>query len=242
MALMKSQLATQLSGSIGGTTFGHNKGGMYMRARSIPTQPNSGNQLEVRAAFTELVNAWKSSLTATQRAAWNLYAQNVSVVNRLGDSVNNSGQNWYIAANVPVLQANAKLGLSLPRRDNAPTIFNRGDFTTPVPTPTETSGLSVAFTDTDDWANEDDAALFIYEGAPQDDSVEFFKGPFRLVGAVEGDGTTAPTSPEAITAATLTSLGYTITQNQNVWTAFAVSRADGRLSSRRVVGPDAVGA
>ena len=242
MALFKSQIATQISGSVGGTTYAHNKGGMYMRARSVPTQPNSGNQTQVRNALTEVVNAWKNTLTSAQRAAWNLYAQNVPVVNKLGDSVTNSGQNWYIAANIPVIQANTKLGLTLPRRDDAPTIFDRGDFTTPDATYGQAAGLSLAFTSGDDWANEDDAAMFMYQGAPQDDSVDFFKGPFRLVGAIEGDGTTAPTSPDTVDAATLTSLGYTVTQGQRVWTAIAVSRADGRLSTRRIIGPDDVAA
>lgn len=237
MALFKSQMATSASGSIGGITYSRNRSGMYMRARAVPVQPNSSAQLQVRNALTDLVTAWKETLTAAQRAAWELYAQNVPVVNPLGDSVNNSGQNWYIGANTPRLQAIAKLSATIARVDPGPTIFDRGAFTTPTITYDESTGLGVTYTTADAFNSEDEAAMFIYQGAPQDAGVNFFKGPYRLVGIIEGDSSTPPSSPKLVGAATLTSLGYTVTTGQKVWTAVAVSRADGRLSTRRVIGP-----
>lgn len=242
MALFKSQLATSVSGSVGGTTYAHNKSGMYMRARSIPVQPNSTAQVEVRSALTALVTAWKETLTSAQRSAWDLYAQNVPVTNPLGDSINNSGQNWYIGANTPRLQANSKLSAALARVDDGPTIFDRGTFTTPVPTWTETSGLSLVFTNADAWANEDGAVMLLYQGAPQDSSRNFFKGPWRLVNRIAGDSVTPPTSPSVTSAGLLSALGYTVTQGQRCWLAVAVTRADGRLSTRRIIGPKTVGA
>lgn len=241
MALFKSQLVTQASGSVGGTTYAHTSSGLYMRARSIPVNPNSGNQLQVRAALTALVTRWTSVLTAAQRAAWDLWAANTPYTNPLGDSFNISGQNAYIGANVPRQQAIDKLSLGIALVDAAPTVFDRGDFTTPVPTWSEASGLSAAYTNTDDWAGEAESALLVYQGRPANPSRNFFKGPWRLVGAVEGDPT-PPTSPLTVSAANLTTLGYTITEGQNDWLAAVVVRADGRYSSRRLVGPTAVGA
>jgi len=237
MAIFKSQIATQISGSVGGTTYAHNKSGMYMRARSIPVQPNSTAQNEVKNALTQLVNAYQNVLTPAQRAAWELYAQNVPVVNKLGDSVNNSGQNWYIGANVPRLQAITKLGFAGARVDDAPTTYNRGDFSAPSIGFDETAGMSNAFTNTDDWAGEDGAAMFVYQGAPQSGGRTFYKGPWRLIGMVEGDSGTPPTSPNVTPAAILDALGYPITTGQFIWAAVAVSRADGRLSTRRNFGP-----
>lgn len=242
MALMKSQVATQLSGSIGGITYTRTRSGMVQRARTVPVQPNSGAQLQVRSALTQLVTRWTETLTPTQRAAWDLYAANVPVVNPLGDSINNTGQNWYIACNVPRLQAKAKLSGLIDLIDDAPTIFNRGDFTSPVPTWTETSGLSTAFTNADAWANEDASLMLLYEGLPQNPARNFFKGPFRLIGFLLGSSSSPPTTPNVISAATLTSLGYTITELQRVWLKVVVSREDGRLSSPRIIGPNAVGA
>lgn len=236
MALFKSQVLTQASGSVGGVTYGHNKSGMYMRARTVPVQPNSSAQLQVRDALTNLVTAWKETLTPAERAAWELYAQNVPVTNPLGDSVKNSGQNWYIGANTPRLQAIAKLSATITRVDPGPTTFDRGDFANPAAQYSEATGMILTLDGTDAWENEDGAAMLAYIGAPQDPSVSFFKGPFRLVGLAEGDSVTPPTTI-AVSAANLTALGYTITEGQSVWVAVAVTRADGRLSTRRVIGP-----
>jgi len=241
--LFKSEVLTQASGSIGGTTYSHNASGMYRRARAIPVNPNTSLQVAVRAAFTAAVTRWTSVLTATQRAAWDLYAASVPVLNPLGDSVFRSGQNWYVACNTPRLQANIALSLALSNSayvDDAPTTFDRGDFTTPFVTFSEASGISVLYTNTDDWAGEADSVLLIYQGLPKNASAKFFKNPWRLIGAVEG-AATPPTPPEAIAAATLTSIGYTITAGQNDCIAVAVTRADGRLSTRRIIGPTVVG-
>lgn len=239
MALFKSHLVTQMSGSVAGTTYAHTKSGLYQRARSIPVNPNSGNQLEVRAAMTSLVAAWTEILTAAQRTAWDLYAANVPVVNTLGDSFNLSGQNWYIAANVPRLQAISKLAATIARIDDAPTIFDRGDFTTPTFVADEVTGIDVTYTNSDAWAAAVENVLLVYQGRPQNPSRNFFKGPWRLIGQVEG-AVVPPTPPLNISAATLASLGFVISDAQREWLAFAVSRSDGRLSTRRLVGPETV--
>lgn len=242
--LFKSEHITQASGSIGGVTYSHNSGGMYRRARSIPVNPNSGNQSQVRAALTNLTQRWTETLTAAQRTSWNTYASNVPVTNKLGDTVNISGQNWYLAANTPRVQAGNKftLGWSSSEIDDAPTMFDRGDFTTPTFTASEASGLSVTFDNTDAWANEDDAAMLIFQGMPKNASRNFFNGPYRLVHVIEGNSVTAPTSPRAIVAGALAANGFVIAEGQRQWLSFAVTRADGRLSTRRLVGPVAVGA
>lgn len=239
MALFKSQLVTQASGSVGGTTYAHTASGLYMRARSVPVNPNSANQIEVRAALTALVNRWIDVLTAAQRAAWDLYAANVPVVNALGDTFNISGQNWYIAANTPRLQALSKLAATIAVVDAAPTVFDRGDFTTPTFAADEVTGISVAYNNADAWAGAVENALLIYQGRPQNPSRNFFKGPWRLIGHVEG-AVVPPTSPEVISAATLAALGFVISDPQNQWLAVSVSRADGRLSTRRILGPEVV--
>lgn len=240
--LFKSQVLTQASGSVGGVTYSHNKGGMYQRARSIPTNPQSGFQTQVRNAMTQLVNAWTNILTPAERAGWDLYAENVPVTNPLGDAITLSGQNWYIGVNTPLLQAVAKFTSALVRIDGASGIFDRGDFTDVVPTYSVASGLSMSFTNTDAWANEDNAAMFVFQGRPQNASRTFFKNPFRIVGAIEGDSVTAPTSPFAVSSFVLGLSGFPILLGEAVWTGVSVVRADGRISSRRIEGPAIVAA
>lgn len=241
--LFKSQVYTQASGSIGGITYSHNKAGMYTRGRSIPVNPNTGKQTIVRSAMTELVNAWTNDLSDAQRTAWNLYASNVPVVNALGDAVNRSGQNWYIGSNVPRLQLLNTPGLAfLPTRvDAGPTTFDRGNFITPPITASATSGVEATIDDPSGWVDEDQSWMILYMGKPQNSTINYFKGPWRIIDAAEGDTMAPPAqilSLPAITAA----LAWPLVAGQYVWFKVNVARADGRYSTPRIVGPIQVGA
>lgn len=167
-----------------------------------------------------------------------MYAANVSVVDALGDTRFLTGQQWYIAANTPRNQYLQKFGVdTIPIVDDAPTLFDRGDFTTPSFLMDEVTGLSVTFDNTDAWASEDEAMMLIYQGCPINASRNFFKGPWRLLTSIAGDSGSPPTSPDTVAPAGLVASGYPIAAGQNNWIAVAVTRADGRLTTRRVLGP-----
>lgn len=218
--LIKSQIFTQLSGSIGGLTASRNRGGAYVRARALPTNPNSPNQQAVRGILGDLANLWNNALTVSQRQVWGVYALNVPVINRVGASINLTGQQMYIRTNTPALQA----GLS--RIDDGPTTYNLGSYTNPSFGFDATADeVDVTFNDGDDWANEDDAAMLIYASRPQNATINFFKGPYRLAGLIAGDSSTPPTSPAAITAP------FPAVAGQRVFVRAQVVRADGRLSA-----------
>jgi len=234
----KSENMTQASGSIAGVTYAHTKGGvLYRRSRAIPTNPATTYQTQVRNTMAGIVNAWINILTAAQRNAWDLYAANVLVTNPLGDAVPISGQNWYIACNVPRVQADSKLSTTLARVDDAPTVFNRGTFSAITATIGEAAGLSISFNTGDAWVSEDGASMLIFEGRPLSAGRTFFKGPYRLVATIDGDSGAPPTSPHVVTAAVLTANGFTVTEGQKVALAAAVVRADGRLSTRQLLAP-----
>lgn len=224
----KSALLTSTSGSIGGMTGSHNRSGMYLRARSIPVNPNSSRQIDTRAALAAAVGVW-NGLTNPQRDAWNLYASNVTVTNALGDSVKISGQNWVVAAYTAATQAAVVINIS-----QAPAIFDRGQppillDTTAVDVST---GISLAFDDTQEWANTDGSTLLVYAGRPQSPGTSFFKGPFRFAGIVAGDGTTPPTSPHVFAPNP-----FAVQAGQKQWLAARVLYGDGRLSSQVIIGP-----
>lgn len=234
------------SGSLAGITASHNRGGMYFRARTVPVNPASENQEQVRAALTAQAVSWSSELSPAEREAWDLYAANVVVTDTLGQSRTLSGINWYIASGVPRLQAESKQpqGMTpgaLPVVFAGPTTFDRGEYTTPTHSAAESTGLTVSFSAADAWAQEDGSALLIFQGRPQNPGVRFFKGPWRLILVVPGDAVTPPTTPVLVLPAELTAEGYTISEGQNLWIAAAVTRADGRISTRRIVGPEIVG-
>jgi hypothetical protein len=86
MALIQlGPLAAQVSGSIGGTVFAHNRGGAYARTRVVPRKVENLNTLAVRDALSTASRAW-GGLTEAQRQAWREFSTNSPVVNRLGMS------------------------------------------------------------------------------------------------------------------------------------------------------------
>jgi hypothetical protein len=94
-----------LSGSIGGITGSHNKGGVYIRARAIPTNPNSVRQQATRNAFALWAGNWTNALTQEFRDQWNTYAQNHTIEDALGQDIHINGISWYIMLNSRLFDA-----------------------------------------------------------------------------------------------------------------------------------------
>lgn len=222
--LFKSQIFTQVSGSIGGTTFSRNKGGLYTRARSVPVNPNSPAQIAARNAFSSLVNAWTEILTGTQRDAWDLYALNTPVTNVFGDSKTLTGQQMYIRSNQPRVRDGQ------PRVDAGPTVFDLGTFTTPsfVISAAAPNDIDVTFDATDTWAIALGGFLFALASRGQNQSKNFFKGPFRSAGSIAG-GTVPPTPPDVVISE------FPYAEDQKVFVAFRAGQPDGRLSNQQIV-------
>lgn len=219
--IFRPLVGNDLSGSLAGITASHNRGGPYFRSRAIPVNPNTTFQQTVRGNMAQLANLWLNTLTEAQRDAWDEYALNVLIPNAIGEPRNVGGLGMYQRSNTPRLQA------SLPRVDAAPTIFNLGDFTNPTiaSVTAATDLLSLNFTDTDDWANEDDAAMLVYTARGQNPSINFFKGPYRFAASIDGDGITPPVSPASI------ALAFGVAVGQRVFIRVNVTRADGRYGS-----------
>lgn len=214
-----SLILAAASGSVGGLTYSHNKGGQYIRTRVIPVNPATPFQEVIRNGTSFLTNAWVNVLDAEQRAAWETYADNVTVTDRLGAQIKLPALAHYVRSNVPRLQQ------GLPRVDTAPVIFNLGGFSSPTFTFDQaTSILSVAFNITDGWVNEDDAAMLVFTSREQNPTIVFFKGPYRLAGAIAGDLALPPVSPATLTTPFPAAVGNLI------FVRVRVTRVDGRLS------------
>jgi hypothetical protein len=218
--IFKSPIFAQASGSIAGTVFSRNAGGMYVRARANPTNPNTGAQQAVRDAMRILTDRWTNVLSSGERDSWILYAFNTPTLNKLGEPTHKTGQQMYLRSNIPRLQA----GLSI--ADVGPVIFDLGSFTPPTSIIGDTSAQDVitTFTVADEWANEDGSAMLIYQSRPQNATRTFGKGPYQLVTAILGDLATPPTSP-----VTVNSL-FSLNTGQRLFFKVNVTRADGRYS------------
>ena len=221
--LYRGTLTGQASGSLAGNTFSRNRGGQYIRSRATPVNPNTAQQIAVRGAFSDLAALWSTTLTQAQRDAWNTYAANVPVLNRLGDSIFLTGFNMYLRSNTPRMQA------GLPRVDDGPVNFTLGSFTPTTSTAASALDLvSIAFTDADDWTSEDDAAMLVYTSRSLSPTIDFFKGPFQFAGTILGNATTPITTPQVVTNP------FNNSATNKVYARVRVTRADGRLSNDEI--------
>lgn len=207
-------------GSIGGQTHSRNRSGAYVRARTVPTNPNTPRQAAVRAIMSVVTANWNNLLSAAQRISWDLFALNVPAKNKLGETINLTGFNQYVKSNI------ASLNASLPAILAGPTDFTLPgeDATMSVVGSEGSQELEVTFDALRDWVNEDGAGMIVQMGAPQDASINYFSGPWRFADSIDGDGTTAPTSPATIV------VPFAITENQKLFVRARILRADGRLS------------
>lgn len=216
----KSPVYSQASGSIAGITYSHNRGGMYTRARAIPTDPQSPQQMAIRGFVAALTSLWNNVLTGPQRVAWDTYADAVTLLNPLGEPINIGGLAHYVRSNVPRLQN------GYGRVDDGPVIFNLGEFT-PITVDALTAAtkhFNLNFTEADDWVEEDGAGMYIASSRSQNPSINYFKGPYRLLGGIAGNSVAPETTPFDGDAA------FPIVVGNRTFFQVRVSRADGRLS------------
>lgn len=210
------------SGKVGAMVASHNTGGQYVRARTTPTNPNTVFQQAVRNAVRAITSNW-NNLSDAQREAWGVYAANTTFRNRIGDTIKLSGIANYVRSNTPRFQA----GLAV--IDDAPTIFDIGDTSNSVldfniGTTTGTITLDAS----SPWLNDNASSntMLVYVSRPQNAGINFFKGPFRLAGSINGSSGFA-------TPAQVITLPFPATPGvgQQLFGQVRVSRGDGRLSS-----------
>lgn len=220
MALIRFPEGQQRSGSAGGTVYSHNRYGAYIRARSIPVNPNTPRQVAVRARMQSLSIAWQTVLTPAQRDAWEVYGSNVSWQNKFGETVHLPGLNHFVRSNAALLQA------GIAQVNDAPTIFTLAtpEIALEVTGSEGTQVVTVSFLDTMPWCAEDDAFQSVFVGLPKNPSTNFFGGPWRFAGVILGDSAAPIVSPQTVPSP------YPIAESQKVWVRTRIGRADGRLS------------
>lgn len=217
----KGTIIGEASGSVASLTFSHNRGGQYIRQRSIPVNPGTQFQQTVRNATAQLTARWNGQLTQAQREAWDNYALQVPLPDSLGEPRNVGGIGMYNRSNVGRIQA----GLAIV--DDGPIVFNLGDLTPPVISDLdpEAQQFELAFSESDAWVQEDGGALLVYGSRAVSRSRNFFKGPYRFAVALLGSSTSPPTSPVAINNP------FPFDSANQLFTQFRATRADGRLTS-----------
>lgn len=200
MAKLKSILGA-LSGKLSGSVFSHNKGGAYMRALRIPVNPGTIRQQGARNTLAGLAKRW-ALITDVQRQAWKDYAASHHVLDRLGDSIELSGESMYCGRNA---QAYA-VGFSY--IDDAPGAL---------------SPHAVAFSSAAVTAVNATTCTVAFAPSPTDSQtkVELLLSPAMGPGQDKGIGTARHASQSAVSAATgaTFTLSPTMTPGKyhNVW-------------------------
>jgi len=209
-----------MRGSIGGQVHSKNRFGSYIRARTTPVNPQSTRQNVVRAIVAALSQAWSNILTAAQRAEWEVYADAITRVNKLGAQIKLTGFNHYIRSNTPILQA---VGT---RVDDGPGTLTLApqDPTMAAVVDEANQEISVAFDVGLDWVDQDEGKLLVYMSAPKQAGTNFIGGPFRFAGAVDGDSVTPPTSPQVLDCP------FPVAEGNEVVVQCRIVEDDGRLS------------
>lgn len=222
------------SGSVGGSTFSHNRFGAYVRTRTTPVNPNSELQVVARARLTLLAEEWLIGLSGVQRGAWETYAAAIAWQNKVGETKRLTGFNHFIRSNSArlicgeAILAVAPTELALPGQDPTFSIA----FTAATQQFTET------FDDTLDWCTENEGHLILDLGQPQSITRNFFGGPWRqqnFLTGVDPGGIASPAGP-------FVSDNWTLVEGQQLWSRIHILREDGRVSGAQVVGPTTVAA
>jgi len=223
----KSALITQASGSIGGITFATGIGGMFMRARAIPVNPNTQAQNAVRSSLGALTSVW-NTLTSPQRNAWNAYAAQVPLPDTFGDPRLVSGFNHFIRSNSPRVRVLGAAGLLV----DAPSTYNIGATPILVSCATEISAGGVL--DTQLILNimdapvvaDPNAYILVYIAPPFNANRTFHRGPFLF--SVSEAVSTAALQP--ITVSVTSTYAWDPAGGQGVQLRTYQSQGDGRMS------------
>jgi len=215
----------QQSGSMAGNTYARNRFGNYVRARTKPINPRSSRQSAARINMMMLAEQWRETpMTDEKRTAWQVYANSVNWLNKLGETVTLTGFNHFIRSNAALLTAGGVIVTDGPTDLGLP----GGD---PVLQVTDLSAAlqsaKITFDDTMEWCDEDNAWLYIEMGEPQNATRNFFNGPWRFWDSWGGDVAVPPVSP----LGPIANLPWAVAEGQKVWWRAHIIRDDGRKSS-----------
>jgi hypothetical protein len=181
-----SPIAREIRGRIGDTVYSRNQYGPYQYTWTAPYDPCTPEQFQVRYN-TQYIGYYWRLVAPGIREGWQVYADNVPLINRLGRKIYISAYNhwfrpmffrWFIGL-YPYI--------ALP-----PKIFTQGLHHAPGLAQLPFLRLRVAFNPLDTWRYYTSAAFYIFASTPQSDAVNHFHGSFKRIGFCQGNPTSPP--------------------------------------------------
>lgn len=120
MAKIKfGMMMTDARGKLGGQVFSKNAAGAYLRTKVTPVNPQTSFQTSVRLIFAAISAGW-STLTQSQRTAWNAAVAEWSTTNIFGDLKNPTGKELYQRLNNQAQSAGLAAVTSVPAKLELP--------------------------------------------------------------------------------------------------------------------------
>lgn len=101
---VKSQLYDEASGSIGSLTASNGNGGLYLKNKTTPSNPNTAKQVVVRNALASANTSW-GSMTNANREKWEKWGATLTNKNSIGNTIKISGWAAFVGAYVLMTQA-----------------------------------------------------------------------------------------------------------------------------------------
>lgn len=92
-------IVNQLRGKLNGSVFNKSRNAFTLQKKQQQTKGSKGSQFEIRNVFSSIQRSWKTA-TATEKADWQLAAENNPSLDRFGNQTILSGYNQYIKANI----------------------------------------------------------------------------------------------------------------------------------------------
>ena len=120
MALIRSSLLSDIRGSIGGTTYSKVRGGLIARNRTVPYNPQSVPQEQVRGNLG-FVSGMFSDLSFSQRQEWKAWADQLKVLNRLGEEYTPSVRQAFIMTRLNQITIGTAPTVAVPATTTTPT-------------------------------------------------------------------------------------------------------------------------
>jgi len=180
-------------GKINGNVLTKNRSGAVMRTKVSPSNAQTSSQQSVRAAFTNLSQAWRG-LTEAQRLAWNAAVSDYAKTNIFGDLVNPSGANLFQKLNNNLLSVGEAMISDVPVSSAVGVcIITGASSAIGAATMSLTLGNAVPPA----------TAVKVFATAPMSAGKSFVKAEFRQISVLEP----AATSPVNIKAAYLAKFG-----------------------------------
>jgi hypothetical protein len=212
---------TGVAGSEAGSTFSHNRSGKYIRAKTVPVNKRSDGHARSRGIFTNLVKAFSSDLSDSQRSSWNTYAAAIARKNKLGETVHLTGQLMFVRSN------QARLTAGLPVIYNGPVLLSmpEQDSKISISAIASLQCLWLFFSEDLPWVTEDGSFLSLAIGRLTPPTRNFYNGPWQYADKMLGSSSTPPVSPMACQLSLPMSVG------QKLYVKLVIGHCDGRTSN-----------